>query len=55
MKDHSIDYVKALKRPFLDTKSIVIGTLLGVIPVSNFTVINYTLASTSLTKGPDHH
>ena len=50
MKDHSIDYVEALKRPFLDTRNMVIGTILGVIPIVNFTVIGYTLASTGLTK-----
>ena len=50
MKDNSIDYVEALKRPFLDTRSILIGTILGIIPVLNFTVIGYTLASTGLTK-----
>jgi len=50
MKDNSIDYVKALKRPFLNTKSVLVGTLLGIIPVVNFTVIGYTLASTGLSK-----
>jgi len=39
MKDQSIEYVKALKRPFLNTRSIVIGTILGVIPIVNFTVM----------------
>jgi hypothetical protein len=50
--DSAIDYVEALKRPFQDTKSLIIGTLLGIIPLVNFTVIGYTLTSTGLSK--DH-
>lgn len=50
--DSSIDYVEALKRPFQDTKNLIIGTLLGIIPLINFTVIGYTLTSTGLSK--DH-
>ena len=46
----AVDYVKALKRPFSDTKSLIIGTLLGIIPLVNFTVIGYTLTSTGLSK-----
>ena len=45
-----IDYVKALKRPFQDSKKFLIGTILGMIPLVNFTVIGYTLNSTGLTK-----
>jgi len=45
-----IDYVKALKRPFQDSKKFLIGTLLGMIPLVNLTVIGYTLNSTGLTK-----
>jgi hypothetical protein len=46
----AIDYVEALKRPFMDAKNLVIGAALGTIPVVNFTVIGYTLASTGLTE-----
>jgi len=45
-----IDFVKALKRPFLDTRKFLIGTLLGMIPFVNFVVIGYTLNSTGFTK-----
>ena len=47
----AIDYVEALKRPFKDTKSLAIGSILGIIPLVNFTVIGYTLTSTGLAKG----
>ena len=50
MKDSSIDFVKALKRPFSDTRKFLIGSILGIVPVVNFTVIGYTLNSTGLTK-----
>jgi len=50
MKTHAVDFVKALKRPFSDTKSFLIGALLGIIPIVNFTVIGYTLTSTGFTK-----
>ena len=46
----AIDYVEALKRPFKDAKNFAIGAVLGTIPVVNFTVIGYTLASTGLTE-----
>jgi len=35
MKDNAIDYVKSLKRPFLNTRSVLVGTILGIIPVVN--------------------
>lgn len=50
MKTYAIDFVKALKRPFSDTKSFLIGALLGIIPIVNLTVIGYTLTSTGFTK-----
>lgn len=50
MKTHAIDFVEALKRPFSDTKKLLIGTILGIIPIVNFTVIGYTLTSTGFTK-----
>jgi hypothetical protein len=50
MIDNSIDYVEALKRPFQNTTSILIGTILGIIPILNFTVIGYILTSTGLTQ-----
>jgi hypothetical protein len=45
-----VDLVKALKRPFSDINKFLIGTLLGIIPIVNFTVIGYTLVSTGFTK-----
>ncbi|MCW4014431.1 MAG: DUF4013 domain-containing protein [Candidatus Bathyarchaeota archaeon] len=50
MKNYAIDYVEALKRPFLNSKSLAVGSILGIIPVVNFTVIGYTLSSTGLSK-----
>jgi len=50
MKDSAVDFVKALRRPFQDTKKLFIGGLLGIIPIVNFTVIGYTLTSTGLSK-----
>jgi len=50
MKTHAIDFVEALRRPFSDAKKLLIGTILGIIPIVNFTVIGYTLTSTGLTK-----
>lgn len=46
----AIDYVAAIKRPFMDTKKLAIGTILGSIPVVNFAVIGYTMSSTGLTE-----
>ena len=45
-----INFVDALKRPFLDTKKILIGSVLGMIPIVNLTVIGYTMTSTGLTE-----
>ena len=45
-----INYVEALKRPFMDTKKLFIGSVLGMIPIVNLTVIGYTMASTGLTE-----
>lgn len=45
-----VDLVKALKRPFSDINKFLIGTLLGIIPIVNFTVIGYTLVSTGFTE-----
>ncbi len=45
-----VELVKALKRPFSDINKFLIGTLLGIIPIVNFTVIGYTLVSTGFTK-----
>jgi len=50
MSDSAVDFVKALKRPFQDSKKLVIGSILGIIPIVNFTVIGYTLASTGISK-----
>ena len=50
MKDSAVDFVKALRRPFSDTKKLFIGALLGIIPIVNFTVIGYTLTSTGISK-----
>ena len=49
-KDNAVDYVKALKRPFSDTRKFLVGTILGMIPLVNLTVIGYTLNSTGLAK-----
>ena len=49
-KDNAVDYVKALKRPFSDTRKFLVGTILGMIPIVNLTVIGYTLNSTGLAK-----
>ena len=45
-----VDLVKALKRPFSDINKFLIGTLLGIIPIVNFTVTGYTLVSTGFTE-----
>jgi hypothetical protein len=45
-----VDFVNALKRPFSDINKFLIGTLLGIIPIVNLTVIGYTLVSTGFTK-----
>jgi len=45
-----VDIVKALKRPFSDTKKFLIGILLGIIPFVNFTVMGYALVSSGFTK-----
>ena len=45
-----VDLVKALKRPFSDVNKFLIGTLLGIIPIVNFTVIGYKLVSTGFTE-----
>jgi len=49
-KDNAVDYVKALKRPFSDTRKFLVGTILGMIPIVNLTVIGYTLNSTGLAE-----
>jgi hypothetical protein len=50
MSDRSVDFVEALKRPFMDTRKFLIGAILGIIPFLNFTVIGYTMNSTGFTK-----
>lgn len=45
-----INYVEALKRPFKDPKKAVIGSVLGMIPLVNLTVIGYSMESTGLTE-----
>jgi hypothetical protein len=45
-----VDFIKALKRPFSDINKFLIGTILGMIPIVNFTVIGYTLVCTGFTK-----
>ena len=45
-----VDFVEALKRPFSDTQKLVMGLVLGSIPLVNLTVIGYTLVSTGFTK-----
>jgi hypothetical protein len=45
-----VDFIKALKRPFLDINKFLLGTVLGIIPFVNFVVIGYTLVCTGFTK-----
>ncbi len=45
-----INYVEALKRPFMNTKKFVIGSVLGMIPLVNLAVVGYTMESTGLTE-----
>jgi hypothetical protein len=45
-----VDFVEALKRPFLDLQKALIGVLLGSIPLVNLTVLGYTLVSSGFTK-----
>jgi hypothetical protein len=47
---HMVDYVEALKRPFSDLNKLLIGLVLGSIPIVNLTVTGYTLVSTGFTK-----
>lgn len=45
-----VDYTEALKRPFSDLNKLIIGVILGSIPIVNLTVTGYTLVSTGFTK-----
>jgi hypothetical protein len=45
-----VDYLEALKRPFSDLNKLIIGLILGSIPIVNLTVRGYTLVSTGFTK-----
>ena len=45
-----VEYVEALKRPFSDLNKLLIGVILGSIPIANLTVMGYTLVSTGFTK-----
>lgn len=45
-----INYVEALKRPFMNTKKFVIGSVLGMIPIMNLAVLGYSMESTGLTE-----
>jgi hypothetical protein len=45
-----VDFVEALKRPFSDIQKLVIGLLLGSIPLVNLIVTGYTLVCTGFTK-----
>jgi hypothetical protein len=45
-----VDYLEALKRPFSDMKKLLVGIILGGIPLVNLIVVGYTLVCTSLTK-----
>lgn len=45
-----VDFVEALKRPFSDLKKLLIGLILGSIPLVNLTVRGYTLVTTGFTK-----
>lgn len=45
-----INYVEALKRPFKNTRNLVIGSILGMIPLVNLTVLGYSMESTGLTE-----
>jgi hypothetical protein len=46
----SIEYVEAVKRPFLDIRKFLIEALLGMIPLVNLVVVGYTMDSTGFTK-----
>ena len=45
-----VDFIEALKRPFSDLNKLLIGTILGMIPLVNLTVTGYALRSTGFTK-----
>lgn len=45
-----VDYVEALKRPFLDIQKFLIGSVLGIIPLVNFIVTGYSLVCTGFTE-----
>lgn len=38
-----VNYSEAFKRPFSDWKNLLIGIVLGIIPIVNFMVLGYTL------------
>ncbi|HLC36661.1 MAG TPA: hypothetical protein VJK05_03590 [archaeon] len=37
------EYVEAIKKPFGDIKTLVIGTVIGIIPIVNFLLFGYGL------------
>jgi hypothetical protein len=45
-----VDYVESLRRPFSDFNKLLIGIVLGSIPLVNLTVSGYTLVCTGFTK-----
>ncbi len=46
MANNPLNFVSALKRPFADMKTFIIGAILGMIPLLNLAVIGYTMEST---------
>ncbi len=45
-----MDYKAGFRRPFLDGKKLLIGFLLGIVPIVNWFVTGYYLEATGLTK-----
>lgn len=45
-----VEYLEALKRPFSDMKKLLIGIILGGIPLINLIVVGYTLVCTGFTS-----
>ncbi len=44
-----MDFEKAIKRPFLDMKSWIIGCALNLVPIVNFFSVGYTIEAAKLT------
>ncbi|MCX6710226.1 MAG: DUF4013 domain-containing protein [Candidatus Woesearchaeota archaeon] len=43
-----VDYISAIKRPFSDFRNLIIGILLGIIPIVNLFVSGYVLTAGNL-------